>query len=59
MYLDEILAILMSIDADTCPCEEGIPCPLYQPCGDCYCLDGNCLEGMSQLIKKVIKENYR
>ena len=58
MYQDEILEKLMNCGIDTCPCEKGIPCPDFNETNeDAYCKYGNCLDAMTRLVYKTVKEN--
>ena len=56
MTLEQIIAKLLEINEDVCPCECNIPCPLYNPNNDeYYCDNGNCINGMTLLIEKIVK----
>lgn len=56
MTLEEILKKIIDLDKDTWPCEVGIPCPFNQHTGYKYCIEGDCVEGMSALIRSVVEK---
>jgi hypothetical protein len=56
--LSRILETLMySNYEDTTPCEAGLHCPFYEKNNPwAYCTNGNCVEGMTKLIKGLCEK---
>jgi hypothetical protein len=59
MYYDEVIEALMNLDRQTYPCEVGIPCPDFISGNqNTYCKNGNCLDAMVRLTRKMVREGH-
>lgn len=59
MTLEKIIEKIWDLGDDSCPCEAGLPCPFYHPTEDAYCTEGNCIKGLSKVIKNIIKKEEK